>query len=167
MKKIIMIILVLVIAAGGVWFFVFNKKTDEELIKEQLAELADACSKNAEETSVTMALKNARIANTIAGHCSVAIPQAMMNGTFTPMEFAGSMTRSRAMFSTLRGTIEEAEVTVSEGQNKAVVDYSVRVTGALKKGDAVEEARDLRSEVVKEEDKWKFSSFEIREVLEK
>lgn len=167
MKKILMTILALTIGGVAIWFFVFNKKTDEELIREQLSELADACSKNAEETSVTMALKNARIANTIASHCSVAIPQAMMNGSFTPMEFAGSMTRSRAMFNILKGTIEEVEVSVSEGKPQAIVDYSVRVTGRLKNGDPVEECRDLRSEVVKEDDKWKISSFEIREVLEK
>lgn len=167
MKKIILTILVLVVAGLGVWFIFFDKKTDEELIKEQIVELAETCGKNPKESSVVMAMKNSRIANPIASHCSVTIPQAMMNGSYSPMEFAGSMTRSRALFNSLKGTIEEMEVTVSADKQKAVVDYSVRVNGCLKNGDTVEEARDLRSEMIKEEDKWKISSFEIRQVLEK
>jgi hypothetical protein len=167
MKKIILTVLFLVVAGVGVWYFFFNQKTDEELIYEEFLKLVDACSKRSDETAVTMAIKNSRISNAIASSCSVSIQQVMMNGTYTPMEFSGSMTRSRALFKTLKGTVEEVEVTVAEDKQSAVVEYAVRVNGQMKKGDTFEEARDLRSEMKKEDDKWKISSFEIREVLER
>lgn len=167
MKKTILIVLFLAVASGVVWYFAGSKKTDEELIREQISGLSDACCKGGKETSITMAMKNSSFANFIASSCNVTIPQAMMNGNYTPMEFAGSITRTRALFNTLKGRVEEFEITVSPDKQKAVVDYAVRVNGRMKKGDAFDEARDLRSEMQKEDGIWKISSFEIREVLER
>lgn len=167
MKKIIITVLFLGVVGFGVWYFFFNQKTDEELIKDQLLELADACSKRDGESAVVAAMKNARISNFIAGSCSVCINEMMMNGTYTAMEFAGSMTRSRTIFKTIKGTFDDVEVTVKPDKKSATVDYAVRVVGQMKKGSAYDDVRELRSELRKEDGKWKFSSFEIREVLER
>jgi len=167
MKKILIAILLLAIAGFAAWYFLFNKKTEEELIIERLENLVQACSKNSNESGVVIAMKNSEISNYIASRCSVSIKQMMMNGTYTPMEFAGSLSRSRILFSSLRGSVYDVEINVNPDQISATADYSVRVLGQRKQGEVFDESRDLRSEMIKEDDKWKFASFEIREVLEK
>ena len=168
MKKIILMVLLLLIAGTGYWYFFLNKKTDSELIEEQLHKFASICSKKGEESSLSMAAANAGISKFIASKCSVSIDQMMMNGSYTPMEFAGSMSRSRALFNSLEGTVGDVEVTLDPNEkSRAMVEYSVRVKGSMKKGREFDEGRDLQSEMRKEDDIWKFASFEIREVLEK
>ncbi len=167
MKKTIITVFILTGACVAVWLFFFSKKTDEELIKKQLNGLVAACSKNSDEGGIVMAMKNADISHFIASTCSVSIAQIMMNGTYTPMEFAGSMTRSRSLFTRLKGSVYDVEIIVRPDKKSATLDYSVRVVGQIKKGDLFDDSRDLRSEMKKEDEKWKFASFEIREVLEK
>ena len=167
MKKIIITVLFLGMVGFCVWYFFFNQKTEEELIKDQLLELADACSRREGETAITMAMKNSRISNLTADSCSVSINETMINGTYTAMEFAGSMTRARALFKRVKGSFDDVEITVNPDEKNATVDYSVRVIGQMKKGRAFDDVRELRSELCKEDGKWKFSSFEIREVLER
>ena len=166
MKKIISTILIIVIA-GAAWYLFFRKQSDEELIQRQLNELTEACSKNPGETAVIAASRNARIANLVASSCSVTVNELMMDGSYSPMEFAGSISRSRAMFTSLLGSVEQVEINIDTSANKAVVDYSVRVRGTVKEGESFDEARDLRSEMVLEDNKWKFSTFEIRRILER
>ena len=167
MKKIVVTILFSGVIAFGVWYFFFNRKSDEELIKDQLLEMADACSKTNGETAVTMAMKNSRISNIIAGTCHVSINENMINGTYSAMEFAGSMTRSRALFKSIKGSFDDIEITVNPDKKSATVDYSVRVIGETKKGYTFDDVRELRSKMLKKDGDWKFSTFEIREVLER
>ena len=167
MKKIIITVLLLSAVGCGVWYFFFNQKSEEELIRDQLLEIAEACSRIDGETGITMAMKNNRISNLIADSCSVSINEKMINGTYTAMEFAGSVTRSRALFQRIKGSFDDVEVSVDSDKKSATIDYSVRVVGQMKKGRVFDDVRELRSELRKEDGKWKFSSFEIREVLER
>ena len=166
MKKLIIIILLLAVAGAAYWFFFFDKKTEEELIREQLDGLVSACSKKGKESAISVVMNNSEISNYIASTCSVSIAQMMMNGTYTPMEFAASLSKSRLFFKSLKGSTYDVEIRLTN-DTTATVDYSVRIVGKRKNGDAFDDSRDLRSEIVKEEDKWKFAGFEIREVLEK
>ena len=89
-----------------------------------------------------------------------------MNGTYKPLAFASAISAARKNFSYIKGSVYDVEITINTDQKTALIEYSVRVVGS-RNGKSFDESRDLKSEMVKEEDKWKFASFEIREVLEK
>ena len=166
-KKTIVIILLLAMAGAAIWYFFFYPKTDEELIGDRLRQMTQLCSKRSGEGAVVMAMKNSGISNHLASSCSVSIKQAMIDGTFKPLEFAGQISRARTLFSTLSGSISDIEVEVDPDGKNATVEYSARVRGTRKESGSFDEVRDLRSKMIKEDGKWKFASFEVREILER
>ena len=168
MKKTSIILLAAATLAGALWWLLHNGKTNEELIADSLDAMAAACSKRTNENAVGIAMKNSEISNLMAPTCSVSINEAMIDGTFQPLEFAGQVTRGRTLFSTISGSIDDIDVKVASNGGKATVEYSVKVCGTIKKsGKSFDESRDLTSKMVKIDGKWKFASFEVREVLEK
>ncbi len=164
-KIVVSVILVAVIAAIG--YFVFRSQSDEELIIERLELLSGSVSKKSNEGAITMAVKHQTISGLIAEQCSVFIKEAMLSGDFTPEEFAAQMTRARAMFKSLDGQIDDCEVELDATKTKATITFAIRITATSKSGGKIDEVRDLQATAKKIDGKWLFSSFEIRQVLEK
>ncbi len=164
----ILIAAFLTAAAGlAVWFLFLKKESDEEAIARQLHSFAETCSKNEPETAITAAMKNKALADFVVQDCSVSVNEAMVNGTYSPMEFAASMSRARALFSSITGSVENISIEIAPSGNSASVEYSVRVRGRRKETDYFDDARELHSDMLKLDGKWKFNSFEIRKILEK
>ena len=167
MRKAVSALLVVVALAAAAWWFFGGRKSDEEKIAAVFDRLVDACGKAAKESPIVMATKNAEFSNIVADPCSVDVREAMIDGTFRPLEFASRITKGRAMFKTLNGKVEDLVVKVDPGGKKAVAEYSIRVWGESGQRGAFDESRDLRSELIKVDGKWKISSFVVDKVLER
>ena len=167
MKKIIMTLIILLFGAGLIWYFFFNQKSEEDVVKAQLTTLLKLCLKNGSESAIVIAMKNSELSNMFAPTCSVSIKEMIMNGSYTPMELSASIIKSRLLFTTIKGKISDMEVTINSENISAVIDYSVHVVAQRKQGQAYNDSRELRSELEKIDGVWKFASFEIREILEK
>ena len=165
-KKIILLIIIAV-GIGTVGYFFLRSPSESQQIINRLHRLANSISKQGSEGAVTMALKHQTIAGLIDTNCSVFIKEAMIAGDFTPEEFAAQMLRSRAMFKSIKGEVDGCEVEFNADQTTATISFAVRIRAELKSGREIDEVRDLQSTVKKVDGKWLFSSFEIRQVLEK
>ena len=167
MKKIIMTLVLLVLGGGVVWYFFFDQKSEEDIIKGQLNNLLTLCLKNGSESAIVIGMKNNELSNMFAPTCSVSIKEMIINGTYTPMELSASIIKSRLLFKSITGKITDMEVTLNPDKKSATIDYSVNVIAQRKQGQAYNDSRELRSELQKIDNVWKFASFEIREILEK
>jgi len=165
--KIVVLALVFVVCGAGAWWLFSGSETDEERIKALFGKMAESCAKKSKESSIVMAMKNSDFSNFVANPCSVTIGEALVDGTFSPMEFAAQLTKGRVMFKSIYGELGDWNIKVASDGKSAVVEYSVRIRGETKQGGKFDESRDLRSELLKIDGKWKISSFEIKQVLEK
>jgi hypothetical protein len=163
------IILLIIVATGlvAVGYFFFHTPSESQRIINRLHRLASSISKQGSEGAVTLALKHQTIAALIDAQCSVFIREAMLTGNFTPEEFAAQMLRSRTIFKSIEGKVDYCEVELSADQTTAIISFAVRISGELKNGRKIDEVRDLQATVKKVDEKWLFSNFEIRQVLEK
>jgi len=164
-KIVVLVIIVGLIAVAG--YFLLRSPNEEQIIIDRLNRLAASVSKKSGEGPVTMVIKHQTIAGFIDGQCTVHIKEAMLIGNFTPEEFAAQMTRSRTMFKSLDGQVDCCEVQLDADGSRATIAFAIRITAELKSGKRFDEVRDLQAKVSKVDGKWLFTSFEIRQVLEK
>jgi hypothetical protein len=165
MKKII--IAIIVITIGVLWYSMKKKLTDEEAIKYQLYNLSAICSKKEKEPATVASIKKTQLQRIIAKSCSVSINQSLINGNYKTVELASIIIKSEKMFLKIFTEIDDIQIKLNSDKESAIIKYSVRIYGKTKKGNSFDDNMYLISEIKKENDIWKFSSFKIQKVLNK
>ena len=165
MKKLYIAITIVIIA--GIWYFTQKKLTDKEQIKNQLFGLVALCSKQADEPRRVLAIKNSQLQNKIAESCSVSIDQNLINGNYGPIGLSSTIIKAQMQVGYMNIEIDDYQIDIANDKKTATVEYSIRINGETKKGRKLDDGLDLVSNLKKEDNIWKFSTFEIQKVLEK
>jgi len=165
MVKKLAIVLVLAACAGLVWYFFFNR-SDRDQVIDALHDVAGYVSKEDGEKTSGMLLKSQLVGSYFADKCVLALDEQMFSGEYTPEDICANLVRTRQFFNSLKLTCHEIEVNMPS-ENEAVIDFTCRLRGLLKRGEQINEVRDIRAQLRKESGRWHFYSFKIREVLKR
>lgn len=160
--KFAVLTLVAILSVFGAWLL-FLKKDDASLIKARFAAFSSEVAKNGVEGATAAIMKSQAIANLFAETCELSIQDSALAGTYTREEMASHAFNARRHFQSVALSFHELEVKV-EGDN-AEAHFTALLTGTVKDGDKLREARDMTATLVKADGKWLFKSFKVREIL--
>ncbi|MDD3118554.1 MAG: hypothetical protein PHQ27_05210 [Victivallales bacterium] len=163
-KKIGVLVVVLAVVAVGWWYW--SPQSDRSLVMKALREMADAASKERNETTAAMWLKTRKADEYLADPCSFQLERTMFSGEFSPEEITSNLVRLRRVFNTCRLSFYDAEVTFPQ-PDRAIIDFTGNLQGELRNGEKVDEVREIRAELSKIKEQWRFCRFSIRQVIRK
>ena len=164
MKK-LLIPAVIILAAATIWFCFF-RDNEENKVRRALASLADSASKRAGEKTSTMIIKSQILASNFAEKCGLLIDDKYFAGEYSPEEISNQMLRARTFFHDFSLDFYDTEIDFPS-TNEARIAFTGHLTGTLKNGDRINEARELVALLRNDSGKWKFYSFKIRPILRK
>ena len=163
-KILVVLVAISLIAVAG--YYLFHRTSERELIYKRLKEFVAASSKEQGEGVVAQVLKHDKISNMVAMPCFVDAKEVEINGSFSSLELASKIIRAAQMVKYAKSSVENVEIHIKPDKQTAAVDFSVGVSGRHKDGKRFDEARDVKATLRKIDKQWKFTSFEVREVLE-
>ena len=150
----------------GSWLL-WNRETPEAKVKAAIREMASCVTKPAGMKTSAELLKVHTFTGLFAPHCRLALHHAMATGEFTPEELGSNLVRFFNMVNRARGAVEEIEVTL-HGPDRAAAEFTGILEGEDRSGATFEERRELRTELVlDEEGHWRIASVVIRDLLER
>lgn len=161
------IITTVIIAAAALTYYFFFNKSEEDIICGRLHELADSASKNSSEGASTTLLKNRSLSELFTNPCTIYVKESTLNGSYTPLELAGNATKARQMVNHMNFSFSDIDIELDPNGKKATIEFSARAQAQLKDGREIDVVRDLKGTAEKVDNKWKFSNFEVRQVMEK
>ncbi len=161
-----LLLAVLILAGIGIWYYL--RPTDEKLIRERFGKLSELVSKTGKEGAIPAAGK-AKAAAALFSEKSTFTVDGLdwMAGPFNRSALSGNIFRSRAMFDTVRLSLDDLDLEIDPEKGTAKVFLTASLTGTLKDGKSVREVRELESRLSKTEEGWLFESFKVREIIKK
>ena len=160
--------LLVLIILSGIGFYLYLRPTDEKLIRAQFAKLAELTAKNGKEGAIPAAGKARTMAALFSEKTTFAVDAPnWMAGPFSRKDLSANIFRSRAMFTTLKLSLDDLELNIDPGKGTAQVFLSATLSGTLKDGNSIREVRELESRLTKTEEGWLFESFKVREIIKK
>jgi len=164
-KTILIAVLVLLMVVVGILATLFFP-SEEKKVKKQFALLSEWVSKDPGESTLTMARKIKSIGTLFAESCDLIDPVHSLSGTYTREEISSLALRSRAQFFDLSLKFYDLNISFPE-KGVAKVNLTGKLKGKSTLGEYVDETRELDCLLKKIEKKWRFSQFEVIEVLKK
>ncbi|MBO4630358.1 MAG: hypothetical protein J5858_00405 [Lentisphaeria bacterium] len=162
-----LLIFILLTGLGtGIWFWL--RPSDENLIRARFSKLEKLASKVSKEGAIPAAGKAREIAQLFSEKSTFSVHGLdWMAGPFTRQALTGNVFRSRAMFSTLKLSLDDLELEIDSEKGIAKVFLSAALAGTLKDGRTIHEVRELESTLTKTDEGWIFENFRIREIIKK
>jgi hypothetical protein len=164
-KTILIAVLVLLMVVVGI-LATFFFPSEEKKVKKQFALLSEWVSKDPGESTLTMARKIKSIGTLFAESCDLIAPVHSLSGTYTREEISSLALRSRAQFFDLSLKFYDLNISFPE-KGVAKVNLTGKLQGKSTLGETVDEIHELDCLLKKIEKKWRFSQFEVIEVLKK
>ena len=164
-KKVILSVCVICGLVSGFFYF-FNGKSEEDLIREQFAGIAELLSRNKKEGVIVAAANMQKLGSFFCPVTHVEIEGLpWMNGDLDRETVIRHAFRGKSMFDRLR--VDFAVYEFGIHGNNATVLFTVTLSGTLRSGDKITEARDLEAVLNKDSGKWLFQSCRINELIRK
>jgi hypothetical protein len=164
-KTILIAVLVLLMVVVGILATLFFP-SEEKQVKKQFALLSEWVSKDPGESTLTMARKMKSIGTLFSESCDLIAPVHSLSGTYTREEISSLALQSRAQFFDLSLKFYDLNISFPE-KGVAKVNLTGKLKGKSTLGETVDETRELDCLLKKIEKKWRFSQFEVIEVLKK
>lgn len=158
-------ILVFVLAAGGAAAWYFLRDSDEVKIRRTLRELCALATKGSGEKAASGLLKIRQVESLFAPRCQFNFKHEMFSGELSDVEIASTLTRFRALFTTVSVKMRGLEITVTPPDAASAVFTGI-LEGRMKDGRTVSEVRDLFCSLKLLDGRWKVDRITVREVLE-
>jgi len=163
MVKKLIIPLIIIISAVVVWLLFFNESNEQKVLK-RLKGLGECVSKRAGEKTSGMLLKSQMVPGYFDDRCSLMVDDHHLAGDYTPEEISSRMVQIRTFFTEMSLDFYEPKVTFP-GPDRAEISFTGHLTGTLKRGDRINEVRELKAELKYKDKKWLFYSFRVTQVL--
>ncbi len=160
--RFVVLALVVPLLVFGAWLLLF-KKDDASQIKARFAAFSKEVAKNGVEGATAAVMKSQAIANLFAETCELSIQDSPLTGTYAREEMASHAFNARRHFQNVALSFHELELEVKG--DSAEARFTALLTGDVKDGDKLQEARDMTATLVKADGKWLFKSFKVREIL--
>jgi hypothetical protein len=164
-KTILIAVLVLLMVVVGILATLFFP-SEEKQVKKRFALLSEWVSKDPGESTLTMAHKIKSIGTLFAESCDLIAPVHSLSGTYTREEISSLALQSRAQFFDLSLKFYDLNISFPE-KGVAKVNLTGKLKGKSTLGEYLDETRELDCLLKKIEKKWRFSQFEVIEVLKK
>ena len=166
-RKMLVFLPVLVFLAAGIVVLFLCRDTDEKRLRQTLKELCVLGSKSTGQNPALGALKANRADKVFAPRCRFNFGIHVWDGECTPTEIGAKILRIQALFQWIK--LDFADLVMTVENDKAHVSFSGSFRGVSKQGgNKIDEIRDVEAQLVKQKNgEWKFTSMDIRKVLEK
>lgn len=165
MVKIRWIVALAVILLIGVGAYVLLRPTEEKRIRRQLTHLADLAGKSGPENMLTAAGKARSIAGLMGDTVTITGAPLGMPGTYEGEELAAIILQGRMQFDALDPEIHDLEVVLRDPTN-ATAHFAAQLRGTAR-GERVNEVREIRCRLAKQEGDWIISRIEVVDVMRK
>ena len=148
------------------FLYFFNGKSEEDLIREQFTGIAELLNKNKKEGVIVAAANMQKLGSYFCPVTHIEIEGLpWINGDLDRETVIRHAFRGKSMFDRLR--IDFAVYEFGIHGNNATVLFTVTLSGTLKSGDKLTEARELEAVLNKDSGKWLFQSCRINELIRK
>ncbi len=158
-------LLVFVLAAGGATAWHFLRAGEEGRIRRTLRELCSLATKGSGETAASGLRKIRQVESLFAPRCRFDFRHEMFSGELSDVEIASTLTRFRALFTSVSVKMRDLEISVAPPDEASAVFTGI-LEGRSKDGRSVSEVRDLFCSLKLLDGRWKVERITVREVLE-
>jgi hypothetical protein len=148
--------------AGALYFF----EGQGRKIQKRFDQLSKWASKDAHENNLTAARKIKGIASLCTKNCRIDARIPSLSGNYTQEEISSLAAHARSRFSQLSLSFHDLHIAIRENE-PAKANLTVRLSGILAGGEPAEDTFELMCRLTKPDGAWRFSSFEVTEILEK
>ena len=160
--------LLVLIILSGIGSYLYLRPADEKMIRTQFAKLTGLAAKNGKEGAIPAAGKARAIASLFSERTTFSVNAPdWMAGPFSRKDLSANIFRSRAMFTTLKLSLDDLELEIDSAKGTAKVFLSASLTGTLKDGKTIREVRELEGTLSKTGEGWLFENFKVREIIKK
>ncbi|MBP5181505.1 MAG: hypothetical protein J6331_00605 [Lentisphaeria bacterium] len=152
--------------AGFLFFHFFSGKSEEDLIREQFRAVAGILNKEKKEGVIVAAANMQKLGGYFCPVTHVEIPElAWLSGNLDREAIVRHAFHGRSFFNRLRFHFDLHEFGI-HGENATVL-FTVTLSGTLKNGERITEARELEAVLSKGSGKWLFLSCRVNELIKK
>lgn len=151
--------------AIAAWLIIMNNSDEKRIIKT-LSGLTDCVSKHSGEKTSVMLFKSQILLGYFDDMCILKIDDSHLSGAYTPENISSNMTRIRSFFKEISLNFYDTKISFPS-PDKAVVTMTGHLTGTLKRGNRINESRELKAELRKSNGKWLVYNLEVQEILKK
>lgn len=166
MVKIKYILIPLILIAAGIGAWLTLSQSEEKMIKKQFRLLSEGVSKKEGENLFTMDQKIKKVGALFDDTCEIHIPAYSISGSLTREELTGYTARGRLHAKELLMKIHDLKIHIPEEGN-AQAHLTVRLTGRLTTGEAIQEVHEIECFLKKKERQWLLTSVVVVEVLKR
>ncbi len=159
------LIIVLAIVAVFAGLHVLRKPDDEQLIKNQLSVLAEQATKQAGEQPMETITRAGKIAGLFADPCILKIENPGTEETLHHQEVLQRVTMARNVFSTLKVSFYDINVTVASSHQANVI-LTMRLLGQID-DESYTDTQEVEFDFSKPDKTWLISKVQLVEILEK
>jgi hypothetical protein len=164
--KIKRLIIALMVVISGVVLLVYVLQSEEHKIKRAFASLATWASKEEGENNLTMVQKMRSIGSVCEKTCHIKAPGTTFSGAYSSQQISALAARTRIPFTSLSLRFDDLHIELIR-KGRATVRVTAQLMGIQKRGERLEDTRELECRLQKVEGKWLFTHFELIEVLER
>lgn len=164
--KIRCLIIALVVVISGAVVLVYVLQSEEHKIKRGFASLAKWASKEEGENNLTMVLKTRSIGSLCEKTCHIKAPGTTFSGTYSSQQISALAARARMPFTGFEVRFDDLHIELIR-KEWAKVRVTAQLMGIQKRGERLDDTRELECRLHKVEGKWLFTYFELIEVLER
>lgn len=165
-KWIVVTAVALAVLAAGATAYLLLKKSETDLIKGQINELAKRCSKAGEEGPITSMGSAQAIVKLFADGCGLELDQPQLSGIFKREEIASRAMLIRNYFKSVAFSTHDLEAAM-QTKLTAKAQLTLYLDGTLNDGSKIREARDLEVKLVKADGKWLLSEVKVSNPVRK
>lgn len=158
-------IAVAVLLAGATAYWLL-KKSDLDIVKSQVRELAEKCAKTGDESPITAMGSANALANLFADGCGFELDKPALGGIYKKEEIASHALLLRNYFKSAAFSIHDLEASMTT-KLTAKAQFTIYVSGTLQGGDKIREARDIEAMLVKSNGQWVFSEMKAANPIRK
>lgn len=144
---------------------IFTGNSDEEKIRKTLHRLTTLAAKPQEPRPAELAAKLRTLQTIFAEQVTIDFGARKMSETYTPRSLEPLLVNFRKQFISSDCSMSDLETTVSGGHADTV--FACRFQGTPRKGNAVDEVRDINCRLVKHDKTWYIESISINDILER
>ncbi len=159
------LIIILAIVAVFAGLHILRKPDDEQLIKNQLSVLAEQATKQAGEQPMETITRSGKIAGLFVDPCILKIENPGTEETLHHQEVLQRVTMARNVFSTLKVSFYDINVTVASSQQANVI-LTMRLRGQIN-NENYTDTQEVEFDFSKPDKTWLISMVQLVEILEK
>jgi hypothetical protein len=164
--KVRYLIIAILLAISGAVVLISVIQSDEHRIKRAFGSLAKWASKEEGESNLTMVQKTRSIGSLCAKTCHIEAPETTFSGAYSSQQIAALAARTRIPFTSLSLRFDDLHIELLE-KGWATVRATAQLEGIRKRGERLDDTRELECRLQKVEGKWLFTHFELVKVLER